>query len=374
MPSYKCKCGAKYKLPETSIGKKAKCKHCNLVFVVKDDKQAAPKQIESDPNDLFADIEAAVSRSKTETATERVTVDPYAAMTAAYGPAVVTATPSAPSKATKTPSVATGYGHALLRALQFPFSIHNGIVFMIIWFILAVQGTILPRAGCVGLLAIIIISGWYCTFCFDIVGEAAANRDDLPKISFDQGFMDDIIIPFFSWIGSWLVVLAPAIIYLTVKAAGILSDPANASIIASGDFGALADELEDGQVVFYVLFYGGIAMWPMVILCVALGGFSTIGRIDLLMLTIVKTLPVYLLTAGIFLATEYTSGLLQEYLKGTIVMPKAAGATSFMDIFGIVMLWIALARGVELYFTVVALKAIGAYYYYFKDKFAWSWG
>lgn len=373
MVTYKCECGAKYKLPETSVGKKAKCKHCGKVFTVPG--EAAKKPAASDPDDLFAEISAAVERSKGAAATERPTIDPVAVALSGQS-STVTAAPirtSAPVGPTVTGALA-GYGNALLRALQFPFSINNIIIFVLLWFILTVKVTILPFAGCVGLIAILIISGWYCTFLFDVVGEAAANRDDLPKISFDQGIMDDIVIPLLSWVGSWIVVLLPAMVYMTVKAGQLIGDPQALNALLTVGPAALKDELAGGIMIFTVLLYGGLALWPMVILCVALGGFGTLMRLDLIVLTIIRTLPYYLLTAGIFLATEFASSLLQQHLLGGLLTARATGKLQFMNMMSTYFVWAALAEGIKMYFTIVALRAIGAYYYYFKDRFEWDWG
>ena len=39
-----CKCGARYRVPETLAGKRAKCKHCNALIPIPKSTGAAPAQ------------------------------------------------------------------------------------------------------------------------------------------------------------------------------------------------------------------------------------------------------------------------------------------------------------------------------------------
>ena len=94
----------------------------------------------------------------------------------------------------------------------------------------------------------------------------------------------------------------------------------------------------------------------MTALCVAMGGFSTLARYDLLVVTVLKSLPVYVLTAGaVFVA------LSRNYLLAAVV-----------DVLGILGGAVLIAIG--LYLEIVAMRMIGLYYHHFKHRFAWSWG
>ena len=53
MPTYTCTCGARYKLPEGSGGKRARCKKCGVVFTIPEEPlEVAP------PDDDYWDFEA----------------------------------------------------------------------------------------------------------------------------------------------------------------------------------------------------------------------------------------------------------------------------------------------------------------------------
>jgi len=113
----------------------------------------------------------------------------------------------------------------------------------------------------------------------------------------------------------------------------------------------------------------GICAWPIMVLVVSCGR-SVLGllRLDLMLLTIVRSLPAYVLT------------LLAVYLAFGIkiaiaVLVSAAEAEREIGVnWGAIFVLPVLLVGVGLLFDVIAMRAIGNYYRCFKNKFAWSWG
>ncbi len=106
----------------------------------------------------------------------------------------------------------------------------------------------------------------------------------------------------------------------------------------------------------------GMFFWPIVLLCVALGGFSTLRRMDLIVQTVFRTLPAYLITVAMVFGTE----ALKQALART--------GTGIGAIAGGVLLLSFLSTGIAIYFEIIAVQLIGLYYHHFKDRFAWSWG
>jgi hypothetical protein len=101
----------------------------------------------------------------------------------------------------------------------------------------------------------------------------------------------------------------------------------------------------------------------MLLLVIAIGGFSSILRMDLIAKTIVRTFLPYLAVVTLFAATW----ALETYAEELAV--KVTGG-------GFQKLWItnvvsALAAA---YFSIVSMWIVGLYYHHFKGRFAWSWG
>lgn len=75
MPKFQCACGAKYRFPDSAMGKKAKCKRCGVVFTLEVDEDG-PIPIAKDPPDfgdspLVDKVAAAESRVRSLPASDR---------------------------------------------------------------------------------------------------------------------------------------------------------------------------------------------------------------------------------------------------------------------------------------------------------------
>jgi len=100
---------------------------------------------------------------------------------------------------------------------------------------------------------------------------------------------------------------------------------------------------------------------------VALGGFATLYRLDLIVLTIIKTLPIYLFTVALMFGAVFIEEKLLVAVSGGPQRPMSGTAG------GILALHV-LSRGLDIYLNIVLMRLIGLYYHHFKDRFAWSWG
>lgn len=371
MPIQRCTCGAKYRLPESAVGKRVKCKKCGAVFSVKTDR--SPDRDASMEDDVFAELAAAATKAKAAPVVPRTDQD----ASAQPSPSVVTAVPRRAPQSPQTSRALGAFITDFFKSMQLLFSAGNLIVFLIVWFLLVLGHVILPFAFCLGWPGMIVITGWYCTFRFDVIGRAVAGDSDLPTLSLSQGAMDDIILPLVRWLASWLYVLAPAIAYYVYRAAltSFRLDPNGQKDLLKALLGGITGLLQSKQgddTVLVVLLYAGLALWPMVILCVTVGGFETLLRVDQMLLTVLKTLPAYLLTTAVIIGTELTCDALDRQLRQSMIA-SAAGAFNFSKLVNRFLLWAIAAQALYLFFDILSLRAIGIYYRNFKHRFAWEW-
>jgi hypothetical protein len=217
----------------------------------------------------------------------------------------------------------------------------------------------------VRLLGTIIILGLYFAFLFNVISQAASGEDDLPSLALSD-YWNDTIVPLFRWIGTWAVVLLPALIYVMYLSARGAPALATLDPSVSGILGAAKD-----LIVLFILVLLGLFLWPMLALCVGLGGITTLGRLDLMLVTIAKTFPAYLFTAILVMGSFFLEGFIEEQVD--IQIAQASGgirttvtaAAITTGVIGVV---------VASYFEIVAMRCIGLYYHHFKHKFAWDWG
>lgn len=357
MPTQHCQCGAKYRFPDSSIGKRAKCKKCGSVLTLADEDENSPIPL---ADDGFMD-EAAVAAEQARSATsthENGAESPHAGLpvSAAYLPSSESVGRLG-TLVVEQDGVPPSYTSDLLRTFLFPSSAGNLVTFFFVWGMLFVASALLPAAGLVGLAGRFIIVGWFCAYRFNVIVEAAAGERDLPAFALTEGAFDGIFLPLFRWLGSWLVVLAPAYTYAVVML--VLGWPASiipAAPMSSGIAGMVQDAEAIAMLALLLL---GLFAWPMVVLCVALGGFPALARVDLIVVTVFKSFPVYLLTVLIVCGTDLASGFLTNQVPGGMVSSYFAAH--------------ALVSGFHAYFEIVAMRVIGLYYHHFKDRFAWSW-
>jgi len=352
MPTSRCKCGAKYRYPESSIGKRAKCKKCGTIFTLKPEDNEGPIPI-ADDSVMRDEIAAAAARAKSAPASSPVS--------AAYLPSAESGGRLGRTVIEEAPAP-TSYLRSLLSTLLFLSSIQNVGTFLIIWGALFAANYLMPAAGCLGLLGQVVVFGWYAAFRFGVIAEAAAGEKDLPALAGTEGVYDGIIVPLVKWLASWVIVFLPAYVYMLFALyTGALTANELSDLILGGVSGSLQGATAE-MVPFVVLLCAGIFMWPMIVLCVTLGGFATLSRLDMLILTIIKTFPVYILTVALVFGADLLNGLLAGLATGRV--GEGRGGYFLLGI---------LVAGIGVYFEIVAMRIIGLYYHHFKQRFAWSW-
>jgi len=345
MPRYTCSCGARFRFPESAVGKRSKCKQCGTLFTLVDDEagvipvaddfdaspDAAPDAVADPPSPVQGRIFVPTSVS---TSTPSVEQDVEQIAGNAFKPSFLT---------------------DVLWTFLFPSSPGNLITFLIIWVVMLIIPIAPLGLRAFGLVVWILINGWYAAFQFAVLQSAAAGEQELPSPTFSRDLVDDLIYPLFQWIGSWVVVYIPACTYLLLACLGGNVDPFDALRMLFGGIEQVFQQGSGQPLVFSILVCVGSFFWPMMILCIALGGFETVYRIDLIASTIIRTFPVYVVT----LLLMFGAALLERTLTAS-----TAGLS----------MWFVISVGVTVYFDIVLMRLIGLYYHHFKDRFAWSWG
>ncbi len=342
MPQCTCECGAKYKFTEASLGKRAKCQKCGVVFT-----------LASDHGDIAIAEDPAVS-------TEPEANSPAAGPFGGRGlPAERRATVPPPIAPTRT------YLGDVLSTFLFPATLDNFITFVVV----AVSITILmplarftPFAG--GLVWLVVV-GWYAAFRFEIVRSAAAGEERLPNVNVTNDLWGDLVAPFCGWVGSWGIVFLPAIAFMFYAVSQGTIDADDAAAFLAGGVMGMLQVPGAGMVGFAVLVWLGLCLWPIVALCVAIDGFGSLARPDLIVLTIVRTLPGYSVTLVMMVGAVALQKLLADAIGGTLTGGGVAIGSGIAQY--------AIVSVVGVYFDIVLMRLIGLYYHHFKPGFAWDW-
>lgn len=363
-----CECGARYKLPETSAGKRARCKKCGQVFEV-------PAPEAGDAGIIpFSDFDALAGGAAVErprAAEEELAVAPAGG--GSRPSAAMRDAAEEPAKNNAPRGLFGAYFAAVLRSLAFPFSKGgNVITFFILWFVLVI-GLIVRFAPFFGFIAALILTGWYLAFQLNTVLGGAANDEDLPELSLSGSWIDDILAPFFKILLTYMLARLPALVFLLTISMPAGMDTTEAVVeslkFLFGSLDFLMMQAANDRISGALLLLLGYMLWPMFVLVTAVGGVAGLVRVDLMAATILKTLPGYLLATAVALASFAAQVGLAFVLLflGAGLLTKKADFSSFL-------LWPPLFKGLELFLVIVAMRTIGLYYHHYKSRFAWSWG
>lgn len=236
------------------------------------------------------------------------------------------------------------FSSACLASFAFVSEPGSMITFLILSAIACTEPLLTMLPSCFGSFTILIIEGWIASYLFNTVLSAANGESDLPDLTLSDGWFDGIIVPFCKFLLAFLFAFAPAIVY-----AALMSISLRTALTSPGlELAALA-----------VL---GHFMLPMLILAIAVGGATTVVRYDLMIRTLARTLPAYVLVCAITLLAFGAEWLVEHYLPSFSGPGRSALA---LNILGVI---------VGLYLKIVAMRAIGLYYHHYKNRFAWSWG
>ncbi len=233
-------------------------------------------------------------------------------------------------------------------AFSYPFTpTGNAITFAIVAVLSATQ-VFLQFAGCIGIIGNFIITGWFYALFLSVVVDTASGSPDMPGIKMEEGWFEDIIKPFFKFLGATAVPFLPAVILLGVTAAS----GTQTSVVG---------------INFLLLMIAGAFLWPVSVLLFAFNALGMLVRIDLILATVYRTFTAYL---GLWLMLMLVGAL--SLLPTFSALLTAFGFNvplpEFTD-FGGITGQIAFAV-LDIYVTIVAMRMIGLYYLHFKKRFA----
>ncbi len=319
MSHYACACGAKYRFPDSAVGKKAKCKKCGAVFTLAAEEEEILRIADEDP-----------MVAESAMAAERIALAEVAAARAqGVAPGHAKVVIERDEGANDTPAVSThvglGFGSDVLWTFLFPASPGNLIAFVAIWIGLAIVAPVLSFIPLLGF----VVEGWYSAFRFGVLRSATAGEEDLPDVNFTNDIFEDFLRPMFQWIASWLVILLPAFAYLIYAVSQGTIDGFEAIGLAFGGLDTMLSGSTSGLMTFDILIYVGLFLWPMVALCIALGGLPSLYRMDLILLTIGKTFPMYSITLVMLYGAVFVQGLLMKVAGAGIMGKTQSGSLSW---------------------------------------------
>ncbi|HCO23563.1 MAG TPA: hypothetical protein DIT97_11075, partial [Gimesia maris] len=272
-------CGKNYKVQDEAAGKKLRCKECGETIKIPE-----PEAEFGDGDDFSKLLDDAVEEEAKARTIRRPVRKPMVKAEKYDGDE------DGPVTAKKE----NNYTQDLVQTFLFLLDPGNLFTFVLICMLLFAKDIILPFAAILGLIGQLIILGWYSNYRFSVIYESATGRKELPELSPEEGFF----FPMLQWIATWFMVHFPAMLFLAyaVNFEGFLL----LKILMIGvDHEALTDLLTGGQIAILISLYSaGLFFWPILALCVAVGGFETVLRIDLMLLTILKSFAAYFFTAG----------------------------------------------------------------------------
>ena len=184
--------------------------------------------------------------------------------------------------------------------------------------------------------------------------ETANGEDRLPGLSLTEGWLDDIIIPFFKFLGASLLAVIPAV------AVGVL---VGLVVVGANVQDALDDPFGPAAAIFFAFIGVWALLWPIVLLVVAIGGITAVVRVDLMVVTVARTLLPYLAVCALVAGV----GVLQ-FLAPQLAARVTGGASQALSVTGVITALL------QAYFGIVCMRIVGLYYHHFKKRFAWDWG
>ncbi len=348
MPRCECSCGAKYKLPDSAVGKKAKCKKCGEVFVVESD-EIGIAPLDDGPN-MMDEFAAAAGKAATKRKAMEKEVQARADADVRIPSTAIDYDRAKDAVAAGAPPAAKGYFEAMMWAFLFPTNLGNMITFCLIWLLLFV-GEFIGAWMC-GLVQMIALA-YFVAFLFNTIANAASGEEDLPAFTAANGLAEDLVLPFLRYLGTNIIAWLPAFIAtIAFQCPDVWSALWNDPLSLQSPSG-------EAQIVI-LLWVMGTFLWPMFALCVELGGFGALLRMDLIFVSIVRAFPPYLLTAVLVFAGWVSLLFTNELLKEAGISETVTRVIISVGVYG--------------YLNIVAMQAIGLFYHHFKSRFAWDWG
>jgi len=307
---YQCECGATIRLPDWSVGRRARCQTCQKTFTVPD----GP----SWPESLDVNAPSLVKIYQDS--------------------APATAEPRLPGGRDQSQDAIQEKKHPfwkdLLASFALCFDAGNVVILLIIVF-MHFWIVLLSFGGILGFFGQILVYGYLCAFYQSIIGDTASGEDKLPN-TMVSNILDDLLLPLVRFIATWFAALIPTIAaHITALFLGV----------------SVPSWLSTALVLL------GCAFWPVIILAVSIGG----GFSGLWPHVIIRTALAAPLAYG---AIGVTLAIAVGLMSLPELVPASWLPASFWTLHTI--------NGIlSAYAAIVAMRAIGLYYRHFKHKFPW---
>lgn len=386
-----CKCGATLKVASKQAGLILSCAGCGRPFRIPAEKfQAAAEKVKPAsgpadpaiaappapaPADAFAEpipVELDIPLANLDTEIPDLDLSLAEPASAAAPPAVLVGVANAPtlgyacdphSRKTAIPHQLVddaiqgprrGFWADAFGAFVYPFMSAGNVVCLaallivallplaIDYIVSALPFIITPFA----ILARMAAVGWLCAAYLSIVQDTAAGSDDMPSPLLQNGIVEDMLKPFFRFVGACAIVLLPAALFSIALAARLL--PTSIGILIP---------------VWIVI---GVFLLPLSLLLFSFNAPGMMFRVDLVILTIVRTILPYL---AIWLMLIITT-LAYLLLSAPKVLARIGLQGMGIDLVGLGFLGYVISTLAQVYTSVVSMRIIGLYYLHFKRSFA----
>jgi predicted Zn finger-like uncharacterized protein len=347
-------CLTRYRVADQSLGKLGKCKKCGEPFTL----AAVAEGLEDD-------LLGALAQGQTQQREALPTAPVPPPLPPDTGLPSSAASPTQPEQVTGFESYLRDVG----RSLLFFTRLGNLVTFAIVVFIVALRFP-LSAVPFFGPLLVLIVIGWYMAFQLNVVLAAAGGDPDLPDLmTGDWG--EGILLPLLKYLASWVMALVPFAIGLGYLVAFDQLDIWEAlrhfGTALGGNFLAAFDTNQGGGPLLGLILLFAMTLWPMMLLVVAVGGMRSLVRFDLMVLTMFRTLPAYILVVILAYIGVVGPSLLVA-LGWVAVNPDES--TRFGLLFAVAAFGVIL----QVYGNIFTMRVAGLYYHHFKHRFAWSWG
>ncbi|GMU21288.1 MAG: hypothetical protein AMXMBFR13_13810 [Phycisphaerae bacterium] len=367
---YTCACGALIRLPAAATGRKAKCKSCGTIFRVPEatalappsgqvPAAAAPAKAGRAPqahgeraDDWLLDFADSETRATGEPVrVVDLTPPPLVQEDDRPGQRFLDAQGARPAEDRDWIIAPQRSFWADLAASFFFFLNGSSLVtFIVISFVAMWDALVSYAPGFLSLMGHALINGYLCAFYMNVIRETASGEDELPGVSVTS-VLDDILFPLAQFIGTWAVALAPAVITLVLFVNS--SDELTA-------LHAMDPSLWPGVV--YALGVVGLALWPVIVLGVAIGGgFNGLWPHVIIRTALGAPLAYLAILAALIVATAFMMLPWFDFF-GLRAANLPIGA-----IVGLALVSIILGE----YSAIVSMRVIGLFYRHFKHRFPW---
>jgi len=198
---YSCSCGQSIRLPDSTAGKKARCKQCHLVFVVPGDtpvtKRPPPPPGPLDESEARGQQEVQEDDFPDNRTSREETESIYTL-------------PGRMDFHDEVSEPQSPFWADLLSSFTFFMDPGNLITLLVITAVnLLIDGLgYLPLMGILYLGGLGILAGFLCAFYFAIIRETASGEDELPTVWFAR-ILDDLIVPLLEFGCTFLAAFLP---------------------------------------------------------------------------------------------------------------------------------------------------------------------